>query len=65
MPDISRRRFFQASASIATIAQLGLGARAHAEATAGFNNGRSHFQSRGLGYSGDFPFDNLMKCASG
>src|SRR4051812_30818891 len=64
MPEISRRDFLLASTSIATIAQLGLGTRARAEASAGFNNGRSQVQSWALGYSGDFPFINLMKCAT-
>jgi hypothetical protein len=64
MSDISRRRFFLASASLATLDYLRLLPRAQAEATAGFNNGRSQVQSWDLGYSGDYPFINLMKCAT-
>jgi hypothetical protein len=64
MPDISRRQFFLGTASIAAIAQLGLDTGARAEASAGFNNGRSQVQSWDLSISGDFPFIDLMKCAT-
>jgi hypothetical protein len=64
MLDISRRQFFQASASIAAFSQLGLGTSGCADTSAGFNNGKSQVQSWDLSVAGDFPFINLMKCAT-
>jgi hypothetical protein len=64
MSTITRRRFFLASASAVALAHLRFAPRARAEASAGFNNGRSQVQSWDLSYSGDYPFLNLMKCAT-
>src|SRR6266851_2034654 len=65
MPDISRRRLLVASASAATAMCSGLGASPRTDEYSKFNGGRSQLQSWDLSLAGDFPFINLMKCATG